>query len=40
METWFRFLFDRWQAATMFDYCVAVTVIVASGWMTSNMAQR
>jgi hypothetical protein len=30
----------RWQAATMFDYCMLLAMIVTGGWVTSRMQSR
>jgi hypothetical protein len=27
----------RWEAATTFDYCVLLVMIVTGGWLTSRM---
>jgi hypothetical protein len=37
---WCEFFLDRWQAATLFDFCMAVTLIVVCGWIASRASSQ
>jgi len=30
----------RWEAATLFDYCIVLVVIITGGWLTSRVQSR
>jgi hypothetical protein len=37
---WCEFFLERWQTATLYEYCVACTVIVVGGWLVSRATSR
>jgi hypothetical protein len=37
---WCQFFLDRLQAATLFDFCVAVLLIAVCGWLLSRADSR
>jgi hypothetical protein len=34
------FCLARWQAATVFDYSILLTVIIAGGWLLSRLQSQ
>jgi hypothetical protein len=37
---WCEFLLNYWQTATVFDFCVASSLIVIGGWLVSRSTSR